>query len=74
MGNIIGMIGVTICVIVGFVGPGGPLPVLVQPFELLVIGGSAVFTLIGGATSATFKCIVNGFKAMLKGGTVKMFK
>lgn len=70
MGNIVGLIGVTVCVIVGFVGPGGPLPVLFQPFELIVIAGSAVFTLIGSSTGAVFKCLIAGLKSMLKGSSV----
>ena len=44
MGVIVGILGVIVCVIVGFVGPGGPLPILFQPFELrLPRTGSRVY-------------------------------
>jgi chemotaxis protein MotA len=46
MGVLGGMLGVLICVIVGLVGPGGNALVLFQPFELLVIGGSGIMTVI----------------------------
>ena len=39
---IIGVIVVLVCVIGGFALEGGPLGVLVQPVELLIIGGAAV--------------------------------
>jgi chemotaxis protein MotA len=70
MGNILSIIGVTTCVIVGFVGPGGPLPVLFQPYEMIVIGGSAICTVFGTATGAVMKCIISGLKTMLKGSSV----
>ncbi|MCB0338281.1 MAG: flagellar motor stator protein MotA [Bdellovibrionales bacterium] len=74
MGNIIGCIGVTICVVVGFVGPGGPLPVLFQPFELIVILGSALFTLIAGCTGPVLKTVIQGLLGVLKGSGVSKQK
>lgn len=47
--NVIGgMIGVLTCVIIGLAGPGGfgTVLTLFQPYELLVIGGSGICTLI----------------------------
>ena len=70
MGNIISIIGVTVCVLVGFVGPGGPIPVLFQPYEVLVIAGSGVFTLVGSNTSSVLKVTVAGLKGVLKGSGV----
>lgn len=70
MGNIVSMIGVTVCVLVGFVGPGGPIPVLFQPFEVLVIAGSGIFTVVGSCTSSVFKVTVAGVKQVLKGSGV----
>lgn len=70
MGVIVGMLGVTACVIIGFVGPGGPLPVLVQPFELLVIGGSACFTLVIGNPGHILKAFPKAVLQSLKGSGV----
>jgi len=70
MGNIISAIGVTLCVLIGFIGPGGPLPVLFQPFELIVIGGSGIFTMVGAMTGPVFKVVMAGFKGVLKGSGV----
>lgn len=70
MGNIVSIIGVTLCVLIGFIGPGGPLPILFQPFEFIVIGGSGIFTIIGACTSSVFKVVIQGLKSVLKGGQV----
>ena len=70
MGVILGCLGVTICVIVGFVGPGGPLPVLFQPFELVVIGGSAVFTVIIGNPGPVIKGLFPAIMGAIKGSGV----
>jgi len=70
MGVIVGVIGVTICVIVGFVGPGGPLPVLFQPFEVLVIAGSSVFTVISGNPGYVIKGLVPALLSSVKGSGV----
>jgi chemotaxis protein MotA len=70
MGVIVGCIGVTLCVIIGFVGPGGPLPVLFQPFELLVIGGSAIFTVVISSPGYVMKGIVPALMASIKGSGV----
>lgn len=70
MGVIVGLIGVTVCVIVGFVGPGGPLAVLVQPFELLVIGGSAIFTVIAGNPGSVLKGLLPAILSALKGSGI----
>ena len=70
MGIIVGFIGVLICVIVGFVGPGGPLLVLVQPFELLVIGGSAFFTVITSSSKSVGASIIPGIMGAVKGSGI----
>jgi len=70
MGVILGCLGVTICVIVGFVGPGGPLPVLFQPFELVVIGGSAVFTVIIGNPGPVIKGLFPAIMGAIRGSGV----
>lgn len=74
MGVIIGILGVLACVIIGFVGPGGPLIVLFQPFELLVIGGSAIFTLITGNPGSVLKMLVPALIGAVKGSGVSKKK
>lgn len=49
MFTIIGLLVVFGCVIGGFLMVGGPLHVLIQPAELVVIGGASLGTLIAGA-------------------------
>jgi chemotaxis protein MotA len=49
MFTIIGLVFVFGCVLGGFAMVGGPMQVLIQPAELVVIGGAAVGTLIVGA-------------------------
>lgn len=70
MGVILGLIGVTACVIIGFVGPGGPLAVLVQPFELVVIGGSAIFTVIIGNPGSVIKGLIPAIIGGIKGSGI----
>ena len=70
MGVIIGCIGVTLCVIIGLVGPGGPIEVLVQPYEFLVIFGSGVFTLVIANPMSTLKGVLPRFLAALKGSGI----
>ncbi len=70
MGVIVGLIGVTICVLVGFVGPGGPLPVLFQPYELLVIGGSGIFTIICANPGYVLKGLMPAVLSAIKGSGV----
>ncbi|MDZ4785675.1 MAG: flagellar motor stator protein MotA [bacterium] len=70
MGIIVGWIGVTVCVLVGFVGPGGPLPVLFQPFELIVIAGSGIFTVVASVSSSVFKVTMAAVKQVFKGSGV----
>lgn len=70
MGVIVGLIGVTLCVVIGFVGPGGPLPILFQPFELLVIGGSACFTVVTGNPGGVVKGVIPGIIGAMKGSGI----
>ncbi|MCB0317330.1 MAG: flagellar motor stator protein MotA [Bdellovibrionales bacterium] len=70
MGVIAGILGVTLCVLVGFVGPGGPLPVLFQPFELLVIGGSGVFTVVMGNPGYILKQLIPKMLETIKGSGI----
>lgn len=70
MGFIIGVIGVTASVLGGFVLAGGPLPVLWQPNELIVIGGAAAFSLIVGNPGYVIKNLSPNIVAAIKGSGV----
>ena len=70
MGVIIGLIGVTASVLGGFVMGGGPLPVLFQPNELVVIGGAAVFSVVIGNPGYVLKSIPAAIISALKGSGV----
>jgi chemotaxis protein MotA len=70
MGIIVGYIGVFACLIIGFVGPGGPLPVLVQPFEILVIGGCGFFTIVIGNPGNVMKGLVPALIGAVKGSGI----
>jgi len=70
MGIVIGFIGVTVCVILGFVGPGGPLIVLYQPYELLVIFGSGIFTIIAACPGNVIKKLWPSIMQAVKGSGI----
>jgi chemotaxis protein MotA len=70
MGVIVGILGVTACVLIGFVGPGGPLLVLVQPFEFLVIAGSAVCTLFIAHPGYVLKSLMPAIMGAVKGSGI----
>ena len=67
---IVGIIGVLICLIVGFTGPGGPLPVLFQPFEYLVIAGCGACTIIVGNPTYVVKGLLPAILGAIKGSGV----
>ena len=74
MGIIGGYIGVLLCVIIGLVGPGGNPVVLIQPFELLVIGGGGIMTILISTPGSIIKQIVPTILAALKGSGVTKAK
>ncbi len=51
----VGLAAVTISVFVGFALAGGPLAVLLQPTEFLIIGGTAAGTLLIGSSPAVLR-------------------
>jgi chemotaxis protein MotA len=67
---IIGSVFVLVCVIAGYILEGGQLAALIQPLELLIIGGSALGTLITVGTPAIFKEIIHRGLQLLKGSGV----
>lgn len=70
MAVIIGIVGVLTCLIVGFVGPGGPLHVLFQPFEYVVIGGCGFFSVVIGNPGWVIKGLVPGVMGAIKGSGI----
>ena len=70
MGVIVGYIGVIACLIIGFVGPGGPLPVLFQPFELVVIAGCALFSLVISCPGNIIKGLIPAVVGAIKGSGI----
>lgn len=70
MAVIIGIIGVLVCLIVGFTGPGGPLPVLFQPYEYLVIIGVGLFSIIIANPGWVIKGLIPSVLGSLKGSGI----
>ena len=71
---ILGFLGVTACVIIGLVGPGGPIEVLFQPFELIVIGGSSLFTLLIAHPMPVVKGLIPAIIGAIKGSGIDKSK
>ncbi|RME16417.1 MAG: flagellar motor stator protein MotA [Bdellovibrio sp.] len=53
----VGIIIVLACVFGGYLGAGGHLPVLVQPFEVLIIGGAALGGFVIANSMTTIKMV-----------------
>jgi chemotaxis protein MotA len=66
---IIGMLVVLAAVIGGFLMERGQIRVLMQPAELLIIGGAAIGTLLVANPLHTLKQIVGGVSGVLRGST-----
>ena len=64
---IVGIIGVLASVLIGFIGPGGPVLVLIQPFEFLVIAGGIGFTVLISSPSSVLKALLPGIIGAIKG-------
>jgi chemotaxis protein MotA len=64
---IIGMLVVLAAVIGGFLMEHGPIRVLIQPAELLIIGGAALGTLLVANPLHTLKAILGGVTSVLHG-------
>ncbi|QMV17532.1 flagellar motor stator protein MotA [Granulicella sp. 5B5] len=67
MFSIVGILVVFGCVITGFLMEKGKLPVLLQPSELVTIGGAAVGTVLTANPMHILKKIVAGLMGCLKG-------
>lgn len=66
MSTVVGLVVVLVSVIGGFLLAGGPLPVLLQPTELLVIGGAATGALITSAPGKVGKRVLAAFRKAFK--------
>jgi chemotaxis protein MotA len=63
---IVGLVVVTVSVFVGFVLAGGPLLVMLQPIELMIIGGAAIGTLLIGSSPTVLKQLMRQMMGSLK--------
>jgi chemotaxis protein MotA len=70
MGVIVGILGVTACVLIGYIGPGGPIAVLFQPFELIVIVGSGIMSLFISTPGPVLKALIPAIMGAVKGSGV----
>jgi chemotaxis protein MotA len=67
MFSIIGILLVFGAVLGGFLMEKGPLPVLMQPSELIIIGGAALGTMLAANPMHVLKKIVGGMTSVLAG-------
>ncbi len=67
MFSMIGILLVFACVIAGFLMEKGKLAVLIQPSELVIIGGAAIGTVLTANPMHILKKIVSGITAVIKG-------
>ncbi len=70
MGVIVGIIGVTASVLGGYVMAGGPLPVLIQPNEVVVICGAAIFSVVVANPGYVLKGLMPAVMGAIKGSGV----
>src|ERR1700723_1030828 len=67
MFSIVGILLVFACVITGFLMEKGKLAVLVQPAELVTIGGAAIGTVLAANPMHILKKLVGGLMSVIKG-------
>src|SRR6201992_3151239 len=67
MFSIIGIVLVFACVITGFLMEKGKLAVLIQPAELVTIGGAAIGTVLAANPMDILKKLVGGLLGVIKG-------
>lgn len=67
MFSIIGILLVFAAVLAGFLMEKGPLLVLMQPSELIIIGGAAIGTMLAANPMHVLKKVVNGLTRILGG-------
>src|ERR1700682_5163956 len=64
---IVGILLVSACVIIGFLMEKGKLAVLVQPAELITIGGAAIGTVLAANPMHILKKMIAGLLGVIKG-------
>ncbi|HEY9897719.1 MAG TPA: flagellar motor stator protein MotA [Pantanalinema sp.] len=64
---IIGLFIVFGAVFGGFIGEGGPILILYQPYEFLIIGGAAIGAMLAGTPPAVLKLITKELPAVFAG-------
>jgi len=67
MFSIIGILLVFACVVAGFLMEKGQLAVLIQPAELVTIGGAAIGTILAANPMYILKKLVGGLMSVIKG-------
>jgi chemotaxis protein MotA len=67
MFSIVGILLVFACVITGFLMEKGKLAVLIQPAELVTIGGAAIGTVLAANPMHILKKLVGGLMSVIKG-------
>jgi len=67
----IGFIVVLGCVIAGYVMHGGHLGILIQPTELLIIGGAAAGGMVVATPATALKALAGQLAGLSKGGSTK---
>jgi chemotaxis protein MotA len=63
---IVGLVVVTFSVFVGFMLAGGPILLMIQPIELMIIGGAAAGTLLIGSSPAILKQLIKQMLGSMK--------
>ncbi|MFO0995185.1 MAG: flagellar motor stator protein MotA [Alphaproteobacteria bacterium] len=64
---IVGLLIVIGCVLGGYLGAGGKFGILIQPLELVIIGGSALGAFVAGNPKVVVTRAFSAFGALLKG-------
>lgn len=67
---VLGVLGVLLSVLIGYIGPGGPIEVLFQPYEYLVITGGIGFTVLISQPTPVLKALPGAFLIAVKGSSV----
>ena len=68
--SIVGGVFILVCVVMGYLLEGGHFAALIQPLEILIIGGAALGTLIMCASPHMFKEMIHRILQILKGSGV----
>jgi chemotaxis protein MotA len=63
---IVGIVVVTFSVFVGFMLAGGPILLMIQPIELMIIGGAALGTLLIGSSPSILKLLIKQMLGSMK--------